>query len=195
MPRVCRILILLLAFSVACDRSAVAGSVRSAPTQRTLIQNAALVITMEPGLGEGPLGLIERADVLIVGDTLAAIGLGLSAAGAQRLDASGKIVLPGFVDVHNHLWQSVIRGCGSDKDLSGWLEECVFPTLGLAESDRPQRPTEKRDPCIRRGQAPESGWKACRCFTRRSGPSGRKGCGADQGSAAEAQGRNLGPTQ
>lgn len=131
MPRVCRILILLLAFALTCDRGAAAGRVRPdsppAPTHRTLIQNAALVITMEPSLGEGPLGIIEHADVLIAGDTLAAIGQKLSAAGAQRLDASGKIVLPGFVDVHNHLWQSVIRGCGSDKDLFGWLEECVFP--------------------------------------------------------------------
>jgi 5-methylthioadenosine/S-adenosylhomocysteine deaminase len=33
----------------------------------------------------------------------------------------------GFVDTHNHLWQSLIRGCGTDEDLNGWLAACVFP--------------------------------------------------------------------
>jgi 5-methylthioadenosine/S-adenosylhomocysteine deaminase len=98
-----------------------------ASATKILVQNAALVITMDPELGEGPLGIIQEGGVLIVGDSIVAVGKGLESADAAILDATGKIVLPGFVDVHNHLWQSVIRGCGGDKDLLGWLKECVFP--------------------------------------------------------------------
>ncbi|ONI78998.1 amidohydrolase [Actinosynnema sp. ALI-1.44] len=35
--------------------------------------------------------------------------------------------MPGFVDLHTHLWQSLIRGCATDKELNGWLDECVLP--------------------------------------------------------------------
>lgn len=71
MPRVCRFLILLLAFWIGHARSQAAGGVElnslPGPAPRTLIKNAALVITMDPSLGEGPLGLVEHADVLFAG--------------------------------------------------------------------------------------------------------------------------------
>ncbi|MFD5889012.1 amidohydrolase family protein [Streptomyces sp. NPDC060334] len=43
--------------------------------------------------------------------------------------ASGKLVLPGFVDVHTHLWQSSMRGGCADRDLFGWLAACNRPTF------------------------------------------------------------------
>jgi 5-methylthioadenosine/S-adenosylhomocysteine deaminase len=94
---------------------------------RTLIRNADLVMTMEPRLGAGELGLIASAAVLIEDDHIAAVGQGLDGAGASIIDATGKIVLPGFVDVHNHLWQSLIRGCGTSLAVGDWLQTCVFP--------------------------------------------------------------------
>jgi dihydropyrimidinase len=44
-----------------------------------------------------------RADVLIDGEKVAAIGTALPAAGAKRVDASGKLVIPGGIDVHTHM--------------------------------------------------------------------------------------------
>ena len=85
--------------------------------RRTLIRNADLVLTMEPQLGDGALGGIRHGDVLITG--------------AHVVEATGKIVLPGFVDVHNHLWQSLIRGCGTDMALSAWLQAYVLPVAHL----------------------------------------------------------------
>lgn len=41
--------------------------------------------------------------------------------GDDLIDARGKIVLPGFVSGHNHLWQSAFRGLASDQELYGWL--------------------------------------------------------------------------
>ncbi|MFT3770418.1 MAG: amidohydrolase family protein [Minicystis sp.] len=97
--------------------------------KRILISNAALVITMDPSLGDqSPLGMLENSDVLLEGSEIVAVGQDLVESGnVEKIDASGKIVMPGFVDVHDHLWQSIERGCGLDKDVSGWIAECNGP--------------------------------------------------------------------
>ncbi|WP_306397947.1 amidohydrolase family protein [Telluria beijingensis] len=38
------------------------------------------------------------------------VGRGLEAAGVERIDAAGMILMPGLVDTHNHLWLSAARG-------------------------------------------------------------------------------------
>ena len=48
-------------------------------------------------------GVDRRADVLVRDGRIAAIGENLAADGAERLDASGCIVAPGFIDLHCHL--------------------------------------------------------------------------------------------
>ena len=53
--------------------------------KRTLIRNAAMVITMDPVLGEGPLGILKNAEVLMEGDTITEVGQGLlRGRGAQK---------------------------------------------------------------------------------------------------------------
>src|SRR5205807_9408731 len=44
----------------------------------------------------------RRADVAIAGDRIAAVGFVHKAAGAGEIDVAGKIVAPGFIDVHTH---------------------------------------------------------------------------------------------
>lgn len=50
------------------------------------------------------------------------------------VDGRGKIVMRGFVDLHTHLWQSLIRGCVTDRELNGWLGGCVLPLQGTPVS-------------------------------------------------------------
>ena len=67
-----------------------------------VIDNISELITNDPDLGAGPLGVIKDASVVVDGDVVLAVGR----AGAQadeRLDAGGRCVLPGFVDSHTHL--------------------------------------------------------------------------------------------
>ncbi|MDI3386739.1 dihydroorotase [Streptomyces sp. B-S-A8] len=45
----------------------------------------------------------EAQDVLIDGETIEAVGNGLSAEGAQVIEADGQVLLPGLVDLHTHL--------------------------------------------------------------------------------------------
>jgi dihydroorotase len=45
----------------------------------------------------------EVADIHVTGGIITRVGPGLSAPGAQRLDAAGLVALPGLVDLHTHL--------------------------------------------------------------------------------------------
>ena len=48
-------------------------------------------------------GVDQVADVLVEDGKIAAVGEGLSAEGAAVYDAAGKVVAPGFIDMHCHL--------------------------------------------------------------------------------------------
>ncbi|MGL4392129.1 MAG: amidohydrolase family protein [Fusobacteriaceae bacterium] len=45
----------------------------------------------------------------------------------QLVDYSGKLIIPGFVDIHFHAPQFANRGLGLDKELLPWLETYTFP--------------------------------------------------------------------
>ncbi len=60
---------------------------------RTIIKNGTLATASE----------VFRGDILIEGEKIAAIGGGFDETGAEVIDAAGKYVLPGAVDVHTHM--------------------------------------------------------------------------------------------
>ncbi|MDE0138671.1 MAG: imidazolonepropionase [bacterium] len=67
-----------------------------------VIDNIGELVTNAPGLGAGPLGIVEKASVVIDGDTVVSVGPA-GAVADERLDAGGRCVIPGFVDSHTHL--------------------------------------------------------------------------------------------
>ena len=67
-----------------------------------VIDNIGELVTNVPGLGAGPLGILENASVVIDGDTVVAVGPA-GAAADERMDAGGRCAMPGFVDSHTHL--------------------------------------------------------------------------------------------
>lgn len=74
-----------------------------------VVDNIGLLVTGDATLGEGPLGLIRNAAVVIESGAV----LSLERAGAladQRIDAGGRCVIPGFVDSHTHLVFAGDRG-------------------------------------------------------------------------------------
>jgi cytosine/adenosine deaminase-related metal-dependent hydrolase len=75
---------------------------------RTLVRGG-MVVSMDPAVGDLP-----RGDVLIEDGRIAAIARTLEVTDAEVVDATGKIVLPGFVDTHRHTWQTAFRGLGAD---------------------------------------------------------------------------------
>ena len=80
-------------------------------------------------------GVLPGADVLVTGDTIAAVGAQLAVPdGALEIDASGGIVLPGMVDTHRHMWQTALRGLGADWTLTQYF---VFYYLSWGKIFRP----------------------------------------------------------
>ncbi|MCP3820526.1 imidazolonepropionase [Streptomyces sp. A3M-1-3] len=75
-----------------------------AMTTTTAISNIASLVTNDPSLGEGPLGLIQDAAVVIDGDRVAWVGESSKAPATDNaVDAAGRALIPGFVDSHSHL--------------------------------------------------------------------------------------------
>lgn len=67
-----------------------------------VIDDIGLLVTNDPELGEGALGLRRDAALVIEGGRVSAIEPA-GAVGDERIDAAGRCVIPGFVDSHTHL--------------------------------------------------------------------------------------------
>jgi cytosine/adenosine deaminase-related metal-dependent hydrolase len=56
----------------------------------------------------------NEADVLIDGSTIAEVGTGIRARDAETIDVTGSIVMPGHVDAHRRVRDSLFRNAGPD---------------------------------------------------------------------------------
>jgi 5-methylthioadenosine/S-adenosylhomocysteine deaminase len=70
---------------------------------RTLIKGG-VIITMDPAVSNLAIG-----DLLVEGDRIVAVGANIQADGAEVIDASESIVMPGLIDAHHHMWLGVVR--------------------------------------------------------------------------------------
>jgi cytosine/adenosine deaminase-related metal-dependent hydrolase len=82
---------------------------------RTLIRGG-YVITMDDARGDLPVG-----DVLIEGQSIAAIAPSVDVSDARLIDARGAVVMPGLVDTHRHTWQTQMRGICADWTLNDYF--------------------------------------------------------------------------
>ncbi|MDH3308807.1 MAG: amidohydrolase family protein, partial [Acidimicrobiia bacterium] len=105
---------------------------RVVPSGRTIIRGGTL-LTMD-----GPNGKTFTGDVLVEGDTIIEVGPSLEPGNADVIDASGMIVMPGFVDTHRHIWEGVLRNIGTDVPLEGRTSYISFVLHKLAPAFRPE---------------------------------------------------------
>src|SRR3981081_615063 len=70
---------------------------------------------------------ILRGDLLIREARIVRIGQKIDADVDERIDADGCAVLPGFVQTHIHLCQTLFRGAADDLSLIDWLKKRVWP--------------------------------------------------------------------
>ncbi len=68
----------------------------------------------------------KETDVLIEDGVIAAVGRNLPADNAEIIDTSNRIVLPGFVDTHRHMWQTGLRSLMVNDDNLGTYLELVL---------------------------------------------------------------------
>jgi 5-methylthioadenosine/S-adenosylhomocysteine deaminase len=94
--------------------------------QSVLIRGAT-IITLDAG------NRILEGDVLVTGGRIAALNLASSGAaaharaGTEVIEASGKVLIPGFVQTHVHLCQTLFRGAADDLALIEWLKDRIWP--------------------------------------------------------------------
>jgi 5-methylthioadenosine/S-adenosylhomocysteine deaminase len=80
----------------------------------------------------GAIITMNAVDEIVTGDLLVRDGrivsIGETMEDADEvIDARGCAVLPGFVQTHIHLCQTLFRGAADDLPLIDWLKQCVWP--------------------------------------------------------------------
>jgi 5-methylthioadenosine/S-adenosylhomocysteine deaminase len=88
-------------------------------SRKTLIQGR-IVYSVDPTIGNLPKG-----DVLIEDDRIVAVAPEIPIDEAQVVDATHRIVMPGLIDTHRHLWQSSIRQIAADWTLGQYVESML----------------------------------------------------------------------
>ncbi|HZB46782.1 MAG TPA: amidohydrolase family protein, partial [Pyrinomonadaceae bacterium] len=87
---------------------------------RTVLIKGGTLLTMNAR------GDIVEGDLLIRDGHVAKVGA-RGAAADLTIDAEGCAVLPGFVQTHIHLCQTLFRGAADDLQLIDWLKKRVWP--------------------------------------------------------------------
>jgi 5-methylthioadenosine/S-adenosylhomocysteine deaminase len=78
---------------------------------------------------------VVKGDVLVRGGRIGAVGDVPNADADVTVDARGCAVLPGFVQTHVHLCQTLFRGAADDLQLLDWLKRRVWPMEAAHDAD------------------------------------------------------------
>jgi len=81
-----------------------------------LLIKSGTIVTMDRDVPDLPQG-----DLLIEGDRIAAVAPAIEASDAEVIDAAGRIVMPGFVNAHQHTWQTALRGIAANWTILEYL--------------------------------------------------------------------------
>ena len=102
------------------------------PAECDLVLDGGIVVTMAESRP-----LIPRGTVAISGETIVAVGDSseVSISAKRRVDCTDKIVMPGLIDCHNHLFQSLGRGLGEGLSLVSWIREFMWPYAAAITSE------------------------------------------------------------
>jgi 5-methylthioadenosine/S-adenosylhomocysteine deaminase len=109
---------------------AVAPALAQAPPKQAasidLLITGGTIVTMD-----GDRRIIANGEIALRGDAIVAVGRaplfpkGIIA--KQKIDASGKLVVPGFINGHTHAAMTLFRGLRDDVPLDDWLHKYIFP--------------------------------------------------------------------
>ncbi len=91
--------------------------VKGQTARREFLIRDAYVMTMEPGVDDIPGGSVH-----LRGGEIVAVGKDLKAPGAEVIDGRGMIALPGLIDTHWHMWNSLLRSFSGDVKGEGYFE-------------------------------------------------------------------------
>src|SRR6266852_5399398 len=96
-----------------------------------LLITGGTIVTMDPSRR-----ILEDGFIAVRGDEIVAVGSGASASlrfapkgidAKLKIDARGKLILPGFINGHTHVPMTILRGLRDDVTLEEWLTKFIFP--------------------------------------------------------------------
>jgi len=87
----------------------------------SILIKSATVITMDSH------NRVFEGDVLVEGGRIADIASSLNVEADDVIDARGRVLIPGFVQTHIHLCQTLFRGAADDLSLINWLKKRIWP--------------------------------------------------------------------
>lgn len=93
-----------------------------------LLVSGGTIVTMNPRRE------ILEGDILIEGNRIKAIGK-VTERADRVIDASGKAVIPGLIQTHIHLCQTLFRGQADDLELMDWLKLRIWPLEAAHDED------------------------------------------------------------
>ena len=96
---------------------------------KTLIRNGLLLLHGESGWRT------EKQDLLINGSRIEVLGTGLSAEGCRVIDAANKLVMPGLINAHTHVYMTLHRNYADDLAFFDWLDKVQQVEDGMTEED------------------------------------------------------------
>jgi len=91
-----------------------------------LLVTGATVVTMD-----GQRHVWDDGAIAVKGDAIIAIGPGSDVLSkfeaAKKIDAKGKLIIPGLINGHTHIPMVLLRGLIDDVTLDDWLRKYIFP--------------------------------------------------------------------
>ena len=115
----------LLAMSVAASFALGVSAPVAAADDAWLVSGGVVLVMDVAGT------VVRDGAVAVRGSRIEAVGSAAEMAarypGARRLDATGRIVMPGLIDAHTHVPMTLFRGTADDLDLKGFLYGRIFP--------------------------------------------------------------------
>ncbi|MDP9344729.1 MAG: imidazolonepropionase [Actinomycetota bacterium] len=121
-----------------------------------VVDNIGLLVTNDPTLGEGPLGIVRNAALVLDGARVAAVERA-GAIGDERIDAGGRCVIPGFVDSHTHLVFAGERGeefaarMAGARYQAGGIRITTAATRAATDAELAERAAARRYEALRAG--------------------------------------------
>ena len=86
------------------------GTVVTMDKERHVIQDAAIAV--------------EHGRIVAVGPSVEILRMYTA---PERVDAGGKLIIPGLINGHTHIPMTLFRGLADDLDLQDWLTKYIFP--------------------------------------------------------------------
>ncbi|HXL22744.1 MAG TPA: amidohydrolase [Candidatus Dormibacteraeota bacterium] len=91
-----------------------------------LLVTGATIVTMD-----GERRIIENGEIAVLSDSIIGVGQAplfpKGVIAKQKIDARGKLLLPGFINGHTHVPMTLFRGLHDDVTLDDWLRKYIFP--------------------------------------------------------------------